>query len=88
MDLGVGASNGEEICLHGKWIWLRNFQVVNRTSLIENRRDVRVWSFDNSNSFSVSNFYLQATHAQNEETLIGTQGQLAWRNVAPPKAQL
>ena len=57
-----------------KFTWRRNFFVwekelveslhlsVDQTSLSESGRDVRVWTFDISNAFSVSGFLAQVNH--------------------------
>ena len=61
---------------------------VNHIRLKENTRDVKVWSYDKSVSFSVCNLVLQVTMLMECVNLLSEQGRLAWRNLAPPRAQL
>ena len=51
-------------------------------------RDVRMWTYNKLAPFFVSDFYLQVTRILGKERNQFSNGKLAWRNVAPPRAQL
>ena len=61
---------------------------VNQYILRENSRDVIVWSGDKSSSFLVSNFVLQVYRQMAIGSHSSDIGRLAWKNIAPPRAQL
>ena len=64
------------------------YLAVNRTKLRASTSDERVWVFGKSNRFSVSNFVLQVARNLDSGNTPGRNGCLAWRKVAPPRAQL
>ena len=64
------------------------YSVVNRLELRENTRDERMWAFNGSLGFFVSNFMLQVTKSLENGNTTTNQYSLAWKNSAPPRAQL
>ena len=61
---------------------------VNQSPLRVNTSNVRTWSGGKFGLFSVSNFALQVNKQLEIASSPPHQGILAWRNVAPPRAQL